>query len=100
MKRSFHRSGLFKELMDRIESHNLVKYGSAMPGKPYHGPSTFRPAEAEAIFREMLEPYIRQGQIQVYRSYIPTQADTENHHLSQVHFKSTKNEPFLHSPHE
>jgi hypothetical protein len=29
-----------------------------MPGRPMHGPTTFRPAEAEAIFREMLQPYI------------------------------------------
>ncbi|MFT5095696.1 MAG: hypothetical protein ACI93T_004548, partial [Porticoccaceae bacterium] len=58
MKRSFHRSGLFKELMDRIESFNEQKYGSPMPGRPYHGPSTFRPAEAEAIFRAMLQPYL------------------------------------------
>jgi hypothetical protein len=63
MKRSFHRFGLFKELMDRIEAFNTRKYGSPMPGKPMHGPTTFRPAEAEAIFRQMLQPYIASGQV-------------------------------------
>lgn len=74
MKRSFHRFGLFKELMDRIEAFNTVKYGSPMPGKPMHGPSTFRPAEAEKIFREMLQPYIASGQVTLRLSYVPIAA--------------------------
>ena len=57
--------GLFKELMDRIEAWNAKKYGSPMPGRPYHGPSTFRPVEAEAIFREMLQPYVDSGQVRL-----------------------------------
>ncbi|WP_298864124.1 FAD-dependent oxidoreductase [uncultured Gimesia sp.] len=75
MKRSFHRSGLFKELMDRIETFNTQKYGSPMPGRPYHGPSTFRPAEAQAIFRQMLQPYIDSGQIRLITQYYPVKAD-------------------------
>lgn len=75
MKRSFHRSGLFKELMDRIEAFNTEKYGSPMPGRPYHGPSTFRPAEAEAIFREMLQPYLDSGQVQFIANRYPVRAD-------------------------
>lgn len=78
MKRSFHRSGLFKELMDRIESFNTKKYGSPMPGLPYHGPSTFRPAEAETIFREMLQPYIESGQVEVIWNHYPVAADVDN----------------------
>ena len=75
MKRSFHRSGLFKELMDRIEAFNEQKYGSAMPGRPYHGPSTFRPAEAEAIFRSMLQPYLDSGQVRFIPNRYPVRAD-------------------------
>ncbi|MCB9940735.1 MAG: FAD-dependent oxidoreductase [Planctomycetaceae bacterium] len=75
MKRSFHRSGLFKELMDRIEAFNTETYGSPMPGRPYHGPSTFRPAEAEAIFREMLQPHLDSGQVQFVANRYPVQAD-------------------------
>jgi hypothetical protein len=74
MKRSFHRFGLFRELMDRIEAFNLEKYGDRMPGKPMHGPSTFRPAEAEAIFREMLQPYVESGQVIVKMNHLPEAA--------------------------
>lgn len=75
MKRSFHRSGLFKELMDRIETFNEQKYGSSMPGRPYHGPSTFRPAEAEAIFRAMLQPYLDSNQVRFVTNRYPVRAD-------------------------
>jgi len=78
MKRSFHRSGLFKELMDRIEAFNTNKYGSPMPGRPFHGPSTFRPAEAEAIFRAMLRPYLKTGQVRLITNHYPVRADVED----------------------
>lgn len=74
MKRSFHRFGLFKELMDRIEALNTSKYGSPMPGRPMHGPSTFRPAEAESVFREMLEPWLETGRVSLYLSMAPEEA--------------------------
>lgn len=77
MKRSFHRSGLFAELMDRIEAFNEQQYGQAMPGRPYHGPSTFRPCEAEAIFRDMLQPYIDSGQVRLILNHVPVAALTE-----------------------
>ncbi len=90
MKRSFHRSGLFKELMDRIEAFNTEKYGSPMPGRPYHGPSTFRPAEAEAIFREMLQPYLDSGQVQFIANRYPVRADViqieQGLHRNDQHF--------------
>ena len=85
MKRSFHRSGLFKELMDRIEAFNEQKYGSPMPGKPYHGPSTFRPAEAQAIFRAMLQPYIDSGQVRFITDYYPVKADVEKAESAAKH---------------
>lgn len=74
MKRSFHRFGLFKELMDRIEAVNTTKYGSPMPGRPMHGPTTFRPAEAEQVFREMLEPYRKSGQVSLHLGMAPVSA--------------------------
>ena len=77
MRRSFHRSGLFKELMDRIEAFNKKKYGSPMPGRPYHGPSTFRPAEAEAIFCQMLQPYRNSGQVTLLTKRYPMRADVD-----------------------
>jgi len=97
MKRSFHRSGLFKELMDRIEAHNKKTYGSKMPGKPFHGPSTFRPAEAEAVFRKMLEPYIESGQVRVFWNYYPTEAETRDggNTLTGLKFQSLEGEEDL-----
>ncbi|MEX2577756.1 MAG: FAD-dependent oxidoreductase [Verrucomicrobiales bacterium] len=74
MKRSFHRSGLFLELMDRIESANAAAYGSKMPGRPWHGPSTFRPAEAEEAFREIIGPYLDSERIEVFWDRFPTGA--------------------------
>ena len=90
MKRSFHRFGLFKELMDRIEAHNIKKYGSPMPGKPMHGPTTFRPAEAEAIFREMLKPYITSGQVTLKLNHIPVAAMTSEGKVTGMTFRSDK----------
>ncbi len=77
MKRSFHRSGLFKELMDSIESQNVARYGSKMPGRPYHGPSTFRPAEAEEAFRAIIQPYLDSGQVSVVWNHYPVSATVE-----------------------
>ena len=91
MKRSFHRSGLFKELMDQIETHNLQKYGDRMPGRPYHGPSTFRPAEAEAIFRKMITPYVETGQIELIFGFYPDSAELSDDGtaLRGLRFQST-----------
>jgi hypothetical protein len=88
MKRSFHRFGLFKELMDRIEAFNTQKYGSPMPGKPMHGPTTFRPAEAEAIFREMLQPYLASGQVKLHLNFIPVSAMKSANTVTGMTFRS------------
>jgi FAD dependent oxidoreductase len=90
MKRSFHRFGLFKELMYRIEAHNTKKYGSPMPGKPMHGPTTFRPAEAEAIFREMLQPYVSSGQVTLKLNHIPVAAMKSEGKVTGMTFRSDK----------
>ncbi len=92
MKRAFHRSGLFKELMDRIEAQNTEKYGSPMPGKPFHGPSTFRPAEAEVVFRSMIQSYVDTGQIRVIWDHYPISAELEASKLKRVSFARTGSE--------
>lgn len=92
MKRAFHRSGLFKELMDRIEALNDRKYGDKMPGRPAHGPTTFRPAEAEAIFREMLQPYLTSGQVRLMTGFVPIAAFTSEDagRLTGMKFRSLR----------
>ncbi len=77
MKRSFHRSGLFRELMDGIEAVNTETYGSPMPGRPFHGPSTFRPAEAESVFRKLIQPYVDSGQVRVFWERYPVAAEVD-----------------------
>lgn len=97
MKRSFHRSGLFKELMDRLEAFNESKYGAKMPGRPFHGPSTFRPAEAEAIFRELLQPHVSSGQVRLLKNYFPVAAfkTPDGRRLTGLKFQSLKGGPEL-----
>lgn len=77
VKRSFHRSGLFRELMDQIEWGNSASYGSRMPGKPFYDPSSFQPADAEAIFRKMIQPYLNSGRIEVHWNYLPIAAEVD-----------------------
>jgi hypothetical protein len=103
MKRAFHRFGLFKELIDRIESHNEIKYGSKMPGFPMHGPTTFRPAEAERIFRDMLQPYVQSGQVQVEQNWVAhsTMMVDDGRTLVGMEFRSLKDplhELIVHAP--
>ncbi|MCB1226128.1 MAG: FAD-dependent oxidoreductase [Verrucomicrobiales bacterium] len=86
MKRSFHRSGLFKELMDGIEAFNTEKYGHPMPGFPFHGPTTFRPAEAEAIFRRLLQPYVESGQVRLIWEHYPVEAEVSGDRLTGLAF--------------
>jgi len=95
MKRAFHRSGLFKELMDRIELFNEQKYGARMPGRPYHGPSTFRPAEAQQIFRQMLQPYLDRGQVRVIWRHYPVSATIANTTESRGNAEERGNERLL-----
>lgn len=95
MKRSFYRFGLFKELIDQIEAYNTRKYGSPMPGKPWHGPTTFRPAEAQAIFRRILQPYIDSGQVHFVTHRYPVEALTSSAglRLNGLRFRSLMSSP-------
>jgi hypothetical protein len=70
----FPRSGLFKEFCDRIENFNLKKYGSKQPGNAWTAFTTFRPAEGEKVFREMLQPYIERQQVKLISSAYPVSA--------------------------
>ena len=87
---SIPRSGLFKELTDRIEQFNQAKYGRATPGNTTVR-TTCRPAEAEAIFRAMIEPYVDSGQIRILLNYYPVAAGLadDQRTLREVRFRST-----------
>ena len=86
----FHRSGLFAELTTRFEQFNLEKYGHSQPGNAWTARTTVRPAEAEAIFREMLQPYLDSSQVQLISQYVPVQAlmDSSKSMLEGLVFQS------------
>jgi len=88
---SIPRSGLFKELTDQIERFNRQKYGLASPGNTTVG-TTCRPAEAEAIFRRMIKPYVDRGQIRIISNHVPTAAHVadDGTTLAEVHFANTE----------
>ncbi|MFV1967479.1 MAG: FAD-dependent oxidoreductase [Pirellulaceae bacterium] len=88
---SIPRSGLFKELADRIEQFNREKYGHPSPGNTIVG-TTCRPAEAQAIFQQMIRPYVDRGQIRMITNHVPvtTQLSDDRNTLRAVRFRSTK----------
>ncbi len=87
----FPRSGLFKEVMDRIEAINLKKYGVRRPGNT-RVITTCLPADAERAFRDLIRPYVDSGQIKIISNYYPVAAalDDAGTTLRSVQFKSTQ----------
>ncbi len=85
----FPRSGLFKEVMDRIEADNLERYGAARPGFT-HVHTTCRPVHAEAAFREMVGPYVDSGQLRIISNHYPVSATVEDGALKAVTFAPTE----------
>lgn len=82
----FPRNGLFKEVIDGIESLNRKKYGVARPGNT-RVITTCRPADAERVFRELLAPYVKRGQITIHSHYEPTKVTVKDNRVQSVHFK-------------
>lgn len=86
----FPRSGLFREVMDRIEASNQKKYGSPTPGNAIVK-TTVRPADAARIFREMVQPYLERGQLRIVSGYHPESAllEKEGNLLTGLRFAPT-----------
>jgi len=70
----FARSGLFKELLDKIEAQNLKKYGRAQPGNTVVK-TTCRPADTEKLFRELVEPHVVSGRLRIVEHFYPVSAE-------------------------
>lgn len=89
------RSGLFEEVLDRIEAINRKKYGRARPGNT-RVITTCRPADAERAFRDLLKPYVQRGQLHLRDWYAPVATRLENGTLQSVRFQSLRgNRPDL-----
>ena len=85
----FPRSGIFMEVMDRIEALNLKKYGRSRPGNT-RVITTCRPSDAELVFRELVKPYVESGQLQIVSDYYTVSAGLEGgNRLATVRFRST-----------
>lgn len=67
------RSGIFREVIDAIEDKNAELYGGIR--RPSNGwvITASRPAVSEQIFRELVAPYEKSGEIQRFSNY---QVDT------------------------
>ena len=84
----FPRSGLFKDVIDRIETINLKKYGRARPGNT-RVITTCRPSDAEQAFRELLQPYVDSGQVTIIENHYPIDAKVEGNRLTSMTFRPT-----------
>lgn len=83
------RSGLFQEIITRIEAVNAGKYGRARPGNT-RVVTTCRPADAAAAFRKLLAPYVEPGQLRVLSDYEPVAVDSTGGRVTGVRFRSTE----------
>ncbi|MCA9207880.1 MAG: FAD-dependent oxidoreductase, partial [Planctomycetales bacterium] len=93
----FPRSGLFLEIMNRIEQRMRGKYGHARPGNSFCAWTTCEPRETERLFRELLAPYQRSngGSVELFEDYEPVAVDTADERVTGVRFVSTKSAPPL-----
>ncbi len=91
----FSRSGLFKEVIDRIEAINLETLGVARPGNT-RVITTCRPEDAERAFRELVQPYVESEQLRIVSNCFPVEAvmGDEPHHLTGVVFRSSVDAEF------
>lgn len=73
----FPRNGLFREVIDRIESLNREKYGHPRPGNT-RVITTSRPVDSEQVFRELLQPYVESGQVRMISWAVPVEVLRED----------------------
>ncbi len=88
------RHGAFKEVIDRIETSNLKKYGVARPGNT-RVITTCRPADAAKVFQEWLAPYVERGQVEIRSWYEPVEVSVQDGRVYGVGFESRRDAPPL-----
>ncbi|EDY22097.1 hypothetical protein CfE428DRAFT_0222 [Chthoniobacter flavus Ellin428] len=80
----FPRSGLFREVAQRIEAVNQRKYGTPSPGNSFCGRLTIEPAEAEHIFEDLLAAESRH--VRIERGWEPTSVLRDGNRVTGVIF--------------
>ncbi len=83
---NFPRSGIYREVLDRIRAHNSQKYGVPSPGNAYCGTETIEPAAAAAIFEDLLKPYVASGALRIERGWQVEQVTVEANRVASVTF--------------
>lgn len=83
---NFPRSGLFREVMDRIRAHNSLKYGVPSPGNAFCGTETIEPAAAADIFEALLKPFVESGALRIERDWQSDKVTVENNRIASVTF--------------
>lgn len=88
---NFPRSGLFREVIERMRVYNSRVYGVPSPGNAYCGTETIEPAAAEKIFEELLAPYSaeRGGPLTILRGWQPAKVQVEGNRVASVAFEKT-----------
>ena len=88
----FPRSGLFLEVMDRIEEANQQKYGLRRPGNCWCAWTTCEPRETERIFRDLVKPHLAEngGPLRIVENYEPAAVEKDRNAVVSVRFNRTR----------
>lgn len=89
------RSGIFRDVIDAIETKNAELYGGVRRPGNTRVITTSRPVVSEQVFRELLAPYETSGQILRYSDYVVESVQTEKVRVRGVTFRSTAGMPNL-----
>ncbi|EMI16449.1 FAD dependent oxidoreductase [Rhodopirellula maiorica SM1] len=83
------RSGLFREVIDKIETKNAELYGGIRRPGNTRVITTARPVVSESVFRDLLAPYERSGQIQRFSDFRVARVIMDNHTVRGAEFVTT-----------
>lgn len=84
---NFPRSGLYKEVIDRIRAHNSQTYGIPSPGNAYCGTETIEPAAAAVIFEQLVKPHVDSGVLRIERGWQPASVQADDGVVTAVTFQ-------------
>ena len=89
------RSGIFREVIDAIETKNAELYGGVRRPGNTRVITTCRPVVSEMVFRELLAPYEQAGRIVRYSHYDVSSVIVEQNRVVGVRFQSNRTQPPL-----
>ena len=89
------RSGIFRDVIDAIEDKNAELYGGIRRPGNTRVITTSRPIVSEQVFRELLAPYEKTGQLQRFSNFRVETVLTKNRRVKGVEFVSTHDQTRL-----